>query len=213
MTSKGLKTVLVGIAGASGSGKTSLAHKIKKRLRSSDVIHMLSDHYYKDSSHLSMAQRNKRNYDHPDAIDFPMLIAHLKKLQKGHTIDQPVYDFSVHNRTVETVTVGPARVVLLDGILIFSVPELRELLDLKIYIETPLDMCFIRRLRRDVRKRGRTVESVIEQYLSTVRPMFMQFVDPSKAYADLIIAGEGSMDADTQEVVGLIKNIASQISY
>jgi uridine kinase len=204
MTNKGYKTVLVGIAGASGSGKTYLAHKIINRLKSSNVIHMLSDNYYKDSSHLTMAQRNKRNYDHRNAIDFPMLTAHLKKLKKGLAIDQPVYDFSVHNRTVETVTVGPAGVVLLDGILILAIPELRELLDLKIYIETPLDVCFIRRMRRDLHQRGRTVESVMEQYLRTVRPMFLQFVNPSKVYADVIIAGEGSMDEDTQTVVELV---------
>lgn len=204
MADKVNKTTLVGIAGASGSGKTFLTRKIEKRLQSEEVIHLLADHYYKDSSHLTIAQRNERNYDHPDAIDFPLLIAHLKELQKGHSIAQPLYDFSTHNRTKETMKVGPASAVLLDGVLIFAIPELRKILNLKIYVDTPLDICFIRRLRRDVRERGRTVESVVEQYLSTVRPMFLEFVHPSKTFADLVVVGQGSMDKDTQNIVTLI---------
>jgi len=117
-----------------------------------------------------------------------------------------VYDFSVHNRTEKTVNQGPASVVLLDGILIFAIPELRELLNLKIYVETPLDICFLRRLRRDVKERGRTMESIVEQYLSTVRPMFLEFVNPSRTYADLVVVGEGSMDNDTEKIVQLIDN-------
>lgn len=204
MTTKGNNAVLVGIAGASGSGKSTLARKLEQQLRSHRVIHLLSDNYYRDTSHLTLEQRNRRNYDHPDSIDIELLIDHLKELHKGNSIDQPVYDFSTHNRTSETVAIGPASIVLLDGILIFAVPQLREILDIKLYVETPLDICFIRRLQRDVRERGRSVESVVNQYLETVRPMFLEFVNPSKKFADMVIKGEGDMEGDTQKVLKLI---------
>ncbi len=208
MICKERTTALVGIAGASGSGKTFLAKKIKANLKAIKVLHLLADHYYKDKTHLSMEERAHCNYDHPDAIDFPLLIAHLRELQKGRSIAHPVYDFSIHNRTKKTISVGPAQIILLDGILIFALPELQEILDLKVYVDTPLDLCFIRRLQRDVRERGRTVDSIVEQYLTTVRPMFLQFVHPSKAYADLVVKGEGNMIADAQKIITLINKIS-----
>ena len=208
MNHKEQTTVLVGIAGASGSGKTFLTKKIAANLTSFKVLHLLADHYYKDKTHLSMEERARCNYDHPDAIDFPLLVTHLQELRQGRSISHPVYDFTIHNRTTKTITVGPAQVILLDGILIFALPELREILHLKVFVDTPLDLCYIRRLQRDVRERGRSVDSIVQQYLNTVRPMFLQFVQPSKIFADLIVKGEGKMIADAQKIITLINEIS-----
>jgi uridine kinase len=185
------KGILIGIAGASGSGKTLVAHTLYKQLGTEKVVNLQEDSYYKDLAHLPFEERVKFNFDHPDAFDHELLRKHISLLLKGKTIEHPVYDFTTHTRKKETRKVGPHEIVILEGILILAIPELRELMDIKIYIDTPADICFIRRLQRDIDERGRSVESVIKQYQETVRPMYMQFVEPSKRYADIIIPHGG----------------------
>ena len=185
------KGILIGIAGASGSGKTLVAHTLYKQLGTEKVVNLQEDSYYKDLVHLPFEERVKFNFDHPDAFDHELLRKHILLLLKGKTIEHPVYDFTTHTRKKETRKVGPHEIVILEGILILAIPELRELMDIKIYIDTPADICFIRRLQRDIDERGRSVESVIKQYQETVRPMYMQFVEPSKRYADIIIPHGG----------------------
>jgi uridine kinase len=185
------KGILIGIAGASGSGKTLVAHTLYKQLGTEKVVNLQEDSYYKDLAHLPFAERVKFNFDHPDAFDHELLRKHISLLLKRKTIEHPVYDFTTHTRKKETRKVGPHEIVILEGILILAIPELRELMDIKIYIDTPADICFIRRLQRDIDERGRSVDSVIKQYQETVRPMYMQFVEPSKRYADIIIPHGG----------------------
>jgi uridine kinase len=183
--------VLIGISGASGSGKTLVAHTLYDSLGSEKVVIIQEDAYYKDLSELSLEERTKINFDHPDAFDHSLLIQQVKELLNGRSIQHPVYDFTKHTRKPEYRTVGPHSIVILEGILILTIPELRELMDIKIFVDTPADICFIRRLERDIKDRGRTVESVIKQYQKTVRPMFMQFIEPFKRYADIIIPHGG----------------------
>jgi len=185
------KGILIGIAGASGSGKTLVAHTLYKQLGTEKVVNLQEDSYYKDLAHLPFEERVKFNFDHPDAFDHELLRKHISLLLKRKTIEHPVYDFTTHTRKKETRKVGPHEIVILEGILILAIPELRELMDIKIYIDTPADICFIRRLQRDIDERGRSVDSVIKQYQETVRPMYMQFVEPSKRYADIIIPHGG----------------------
>lgn len=188
MTHRG---ILIGIAGASGSGKTLVSKTLLEQLGSEKVAIIQEDSYYKDLSHLPIEERAKINFDHPDAFDHDLLFKHLIRLLKGEKIELPLYDFTIHSRRKETQVVGPHQIIILEGILLLAIPELRDLMDIKIYIDTPPDICFIRRLQRDIEERGRSVESVIEQYQKTVRPMYLQFVEPSKRYADLIIPHGG----------------------
>ncbi|RMD93343.1 MAG: uridine kinase [Calditrichaeota bacterium] len=183
--------ILIGIAGGSGSGKTLVAKNIFSELGSDKVVILCQDSYYKDLSHLPPDERHKQNFDHPDAIDSELLIEHVKALLRGETIQQPIYDFVTHTRKKETVTIGPHTIVVLEGILILYNPELRDLMDIKIYVETDPDVRVLRRLKRDILERGRTLESVIKQYEESVRPMHLQFVEPSKRYADIIIPEGG----------------------
>ncbi len=206
-TRKHEKVIIIGIAGASGSGKSFFAEKIKGALSDKRVLVLSQDFYYKERSDTALKDREHINYDHPGAIDFDLLIEHLKVLKKKKSILHPVYDFAVHNRKKEWVPAGPADIVLLDGILIYAVQALHSILDYKIYIDTPMDICFIRRLQRDTTIRGRTVDSVINQYLKTVRPMFLEFVLPGKKVADLVIIGQGSMNASLQHVLHEIKEL------
>ncbi len=184
------KAVLIGIAGPSGSGKTSVAARIVEGLGSDKAVIIQEDSYYKDLSHISYEERAARNFDHPDAFDHDLLAEHLLQLLNGKDISHPVYDYRLHTRSKETNTVGPCPLIILEGILIFTKAKLRELMDYRVFIDTPLDICFIRRLKRDVEERGRTVDSVIRQYTETVRPMYLQFVESSKRYADMLISGE-----------------------
>lgn len=186
--------LLIGMAGASGSGKTYFAENLKKALSSQKVYILSQDYYYKDRSDISIKERTKINYDHPDAIDFDLLEEHLILLKNGRAVQHPVYDFKIHNRTEKKVLVGPVDIILLDGILIYAVQRLLHLFDYKVYIDTPMDVCFIRRLQRDMQKRGRTTDSVIRQYLDTVRPMFLKFVLPSMSQAEYVIKGEGNVE-------------------
>ncbi|NOX37375.1 MAG: uridine kinase [Calditrichaeota bacterium] len=205
------KGMIIGIAGASGSGKTLVAHTLYDKLGSDKVVIIQEDSYYKDLSHLPFEERVKFNFDHPDAFDHDLLIEHLKKLREGESIEHPLYDYTTHSRRKETKRVGPHQIIIVEGILILAVPELRELLDIKIYIDTPADICFIRRLERDIKERGRTVENVIRQYLDTVRPMYLQFVEPSKRYADIIIPRGGKNIIAIDIVKSRIQDILAEI--
>lgn len=181
-----MKILTIGIAGGTGSGKSTLVDRICERF-GSDVCVVKHDNYYRRQDELSYEERCKLNYDHPDAFETDLFIEHLRTLKSGQPIECPVYDFTAYNRTGDTVLLKPARVILVEGILIFSVPELRDLMDIKIYVDTDADVRILRRVMRDVEVRGRSVRSVVEQYLSTVKPMHELFVEPSKRAADVII--------------------------
>ncbi len=185
------RSVIVGVAGGTGSGKTTIARTIYEELGPDKVAYIPHDAYYYDLSHLPPEDRAKRNYDHPDSLETSLLIAHLKQLREGKAVEIPVYDFATHTRRPETRRVEPRPIILVEGILIFVEPELRDLMDIKIYVDTDPDIRFIRRLVRDINERGRTMESVIRQYLETVRVMHLEFVEPSKRYADIIIPEGG----------------------
>ena len=193
--------LIIGIAGPSGSGKSFLAERILDALPDRSGAILSQDHYYRERSDLTLAARQNINYDHPDALEFSLLSAHLRQLRQGRRITHPLYDFSQHNRRAESGALVPHDYILVDGILLFAIPELLPLFDLKVYVDTPLDICFIRRLRRDVQERGRTVASVIDQYLHSVRPMFQQFVAPSRGNADVIVPGDGAMGQEVQSVL------------
>ena len=201
-----LNPVIIGIAGGTGSGKSTLAENIRKEF--ADNISMLShDYYYKSYSELSFDERKKLNYDHPDAFDTDLLIKHLKALKAGETIDRPVYSFVDQTREKQTVKVVPKKVILLDGILVFENKELRDMMDIKIYVDADADIRFIRRLLRDVKERGRSLDSVVEQYRNTVKPMHEQFVEPSKKYADIIVPGGGHNRVALNMIIEKIRSI------
>jgi uridine kinase len=182
--------IVIGIAGGTGSGKSTMIRKIKQKF--SDEITILShDFYYKRHDDITFEDRKKLNYDHPDAFDTDLMIEHIKQLKKWKSIRRPVYDFTIHNRIDKTVLVRPSKVVVVEGILIFENRELTDLFDIKVFIDTDADVRIIRRILRDVRERGRTLESVINQYLTTVKMMHEQFVEPSKKYADIIVPEGG----------------------
>ena len=197
--------VVVGVAGGSGSGKTTLVEAILDGMGAASVVRLEQDSYYRDRPELSLEERAGINYDHPDALDNPLLAAHVRRLLRGEAIEKPLYDFTTHARRPETERAAPSSVVLVDGILVLENAELRELMDLKLYVDTDPDVRFIRRLARDIRERGRTLDSVVAQYLATVRPMHLQFVEPSKRYADVIIPEGGLNEAATQMVVARLR--------
>src|SRR5437763_5477549 len=183
--------MIIGISGGTGSGKTTVANRILESVSTDDVAFLQQDSYYRNIDQLPLDYRQRANFDHPDAIDTDLLVAHLRALRAGRAIDLPVYDFKHDRRLAETRRMEPKLIIILEGILIFAEPRLLAEMDIKVFVDTPDDIRFIRRLRRDVAERGRTVESVIEQYLATVRPMHMQFVEPSKRVADVIIPEGG----------------------
>lgn len=184
-------TILVGIAGASASGKSLLAETLVEELQSEHLCVISEDSYYKDQTHLSMDERIRTNYDHPESMDHDLMLEQMIKLKNGEEIDVPLYDYTQHNRLQDSRKVHPARVVIYEGILLFTNPAIRETFDLRFFMDTPLDICLIRRMKRDILSRGRDVDSVIKQYLETVRPMYMQFIEPSRQHADLIIPHGG----------------------
>ena len=186
-----MEPIIIGVAGGSGSGKTTVSQEILRRVGAERIVFIQHDSYYRDQSHLPMEQRVRLNYDHPDILETGLLVSHLRRLQAGQPVDMPLYDFTTHTRRNETRRVEPRRVILVEGILIFAEPALRKMFDVRIWVDTDADVRFIRRLRRDVAERGRTVESVIEQYEATVRAMHLEFAEPSKRYADLIIPQGG----------------------
>jgi uridine kinase len=185
------KTIIIGISGPSASGKSLLANTIVNELGSEHVVVISEDAYYKDNGDLPFAEREKINYDHPDSFDHALLCEHLRQLREGRSVEIPIYSHSKHQRTTETRTVGKHAIIILEGILLFSDLELREIMDIRIFMSTPLDVCLLRRLKRDVVERHRTVESVVHQYETTVRPMYLQFIEPSSRYADLIVPRGG----------------------
>lgn len=183
--------MIIGICGGTGSGKTTVANRILESVSASEVAFIQQDSYYRNLKDLPLDYRQAVNFDHPDALDNDLLVHHVKKLKAGGSVELPLYDFKTHTRLNETVLIDPKPIVIIEGILIFVDPRLLEQMDIKVFVDTPDDIRFIRRLRRDIAERGRTADSVIEQYLATVRPMHMQFVEPSKRYADVIIPEGG----------------------
>jgi uridine kinase len=192
--------IVIAIAGGTGSGKTTLTNEVLDKVGVEHIAVLPHDAYYKDLSHLPLEHRTQINFDHPNSLETDLLIQHIKQLKKGNPIELPIYDFKVHTRTVQTIRIEPKSIVLVEGILIFAEPELRELFDIKIFVDTDADIRFIRRLQRDIAERGRTAESVVNQYLSTVRPMYLEFVEQSKRYADIIIP-EGGLNAVAMNMV------------
>jgi uridine kinase len=192
--------VIIGIAGGSGSGKTTVANVILERVGAHSIALLPHDAYYKDLQHLPPAQRTMVNFDHPDSLETELLVEHLQELRQWKAVQIPIYDFTTHSRTNKTQPVEPQPVILVDGILIFAEVSLREMFDVKIFVDTPADIRFIRRLQRDILERGRSVESVIQQYETTVRPMHLEFVEPSKRVADVIIP-EGGLNTVAMDMV------------
>lgn len=189
---------LIGLAGGTGSGKTTVANAIVKRVGEERIAILSHDSYYRDFVDLPKDILDRQNFDHPDSLESELLVRHLKALKQGMVVETPIYDFKVHRRSESSRRVEPRKLILVDGILIFAEPELRKLFDVKIYVDTDADVRLIRRLKRDIAERGRSVDSVVAQYESTVRPMHMEFVEPSKRYADLIIpeGGENTVALD-----------------
>jgi len=183
--------ILIGIAGGSGSGKTLVAKRIVKELGSDKVIIIQQDSYYNDLGNLTLEERKKQNFDHPNAFDQQLLIDQLKDLLAGKSINQPIYDYTIHSRKKETRRIGEHVIIVLEGILILHDPDLRRLMDIKVYVDTDDDVRLIRRIRRDVTERGRSLDSILDQYENSVRPMQLQFIEPTKRYADIIIPEGG----------------------
>ncbi len=206
MNKSGLKTPVIGIAGASGSGKSYFSEQLQRAWDPADSVHLSQDHYYCDHSNLSFEERCRINYDHPDSLDFALLIQHISALSDHTSISHPTYDFHTHQRTGQAERVGPASLVIVEGILIFSQPRLLDRLDYKIFIDTPLDFCLIRRLRRDTRERGRSIDSVLNQYVNTVRPMYYEYVLPSRVHADYTVAGDSDIGCSVEHVINVIKS-------
>jgi uridine kinase len=194
------RPITIGVAGGTGSGKTTIAEEILKRVGADRIAYIQHDSYYFNIGHLPLDSRNLPNFDHPDSLETNLLIEHLKLLQSGQPADVPVYDFTTYSRTSQMRRVEPQPVILIEGLLIFAEKKLREMFNVKIFVDTDNDLRFIRRLKRDIAERGRSMESVIDQYLNTVRPMHLEFVEPSKRYADVIIP-EGGFNAVALDMV------------
>jgi uridine kinase len=196
---------IVGIAGGSGSGKSTVARHVARALHAESVAFIDMDAYYVNFAHLSFDERRKVNWDHPDAFDWPLLISHLERLAAGESIEKPVYDFVTHARSGTTVDVQAARVIVVDGILLFTDQRVRDLCDVKIFVDADADLRLIRRIRRDTTKRGRPLDEVIEQYLTTVQPMHLEFVEPTKRYADVIVPRGGQNAVAVDMIVSNIQ--------
>lgn len=201
-----MKTIVIGIAGGTGSGKTTLAKKLCEAFGKDEVSLLSHDSYYKRHDDLTYEERCTLNYDHPDSFDTDLMVAHIQQLKAGQAVDIPVYDFTVHNRSEEVAHVVPAPVLIVEGILIYAYPELTELMDLKVYVDTDADVRILRRILRDVKRRGRSLDSVVGQYLTTVKPMHEQFVEPSKRKADLIVPEGGRNQAAVDMLLKWIEN-------
>ncbi|GGJ66882.1 uridine kinase [Anoxybacillus voinovskiensis] len=209
----GKKPVVIGVAGGSGSGKTSVVKAIYEHFQGHSILMLEQDYYYKDQSHLPFEERLKTNYDHPLAFDNDLLIEHLHKLLNYEPIEKPVYDYTLHTRANEVIYVEPKDVIILEGILVLEDERLRNLMDIKVYVDTDADIRIIRRLIRDINERGRTLESVIEQYVNVVRPMHNQFIEPTKRYADIIIPEGGHNYVAIDLMVTKIRTILEQKSF
>jgi uridine kinase len=206
-----MRPIIIGVAGGTGSGKTTVTETILRRVGEERIAFIPHDAYYRDLKHLTPDLRKRVNFDHPDSLETDLLVEHLRLWRRGQAIEVPIYDFTTHTRTRETRRVEPQRVAIVEGILVFAEPKLREMFDVKLYVDTNADIRFIRRLRRDIAERGRTTESVVEQYLTTVRPMHLEFVEPSKRYADVIIPEGGFNQVAMDMVVTRIERLLSQV--
>ena len=205
-----MKPIVLGVAGGSGSGKTTVVRGIMRQLGAGDVAVIHHDSYYRDTSHLTLEARLRINYDHPDSLDTDLLVQHVEDLRDGKPVEVPVYDFARFARESGTTTVPPRRAIIVEGILIFTDAELRRLMDVKVFVDADDDTRFIRRLQRDISERGRTVTSVIDQYLGTVKPMHLEFVEPSKRYADIIIPLGGHNTVAIDMLLTLIRSLAAR---
>lgn len=205
-----ISPLVIGIAGGSGSGKTTAADIILKRVGRNRIAYLQHDSYYRELTGLPINQRREVNFDHPDSLESDLMMQHILALKNWEAIEVPVYDFTTHSRTGQTIHVEPKHVILVEGILIFAEPILRSLFDVKIFVDTDPDIRFIRRLKRDIEERGRTTEMVVKQYLNTVRPMHLDFVEPSKRYADVIIPEGGLNEVAMEMVIARIESLLTQ---
>jgi uridine kinase len=203
------RPLVVGIAGGTGSGKTTVAHKLAAAMPPDRCISIEHDAYYRDQSHLSFEERTRINYDHPSSLESSLLAHHLAELRASRAVDIPIYDFATHTRCVETRRVVPAKLVIVEGILVFAEPALRELMDIKIFVDTDADIRLMRRIRRDLEQRGRSFQSVRDQYYATVRPMHLEHVEPSKRWADLIVPEGGDNKVALDVLLGRLWRMAS----
>ena len=201
------ETIIIGIAGGTASGKTTVVKKIMKSFKNKNVGHIDLDSYYKDFSTLTPEERNDINFDHPGSLDFSLLAKHLKQLKEWQPIEKPIYDFATHLRQKETTTVYPTRILIIEGILVFVDKKLRKLMDMKIFVDTPDDIRILRRIERDIKERGRDFESIKNQYLTTVRPMHLEFIESTKHYADIIIPSGGQNMAAINMIIGGINDL------
>lgn len=204
--------LIIGIAGGSGSGKTTLAELILEHIGKDKIAFLPHDAYYRDQDHLPYEERVKVNYDHPDSLETELLIRHIQDLEEGKPIELPVYDFTIHSRKHETITIEPRSIILVEGILIFYEKKLRKLFDVKLFVDADPDIRFIRRLTRDITERGRSVDSVINQYQATVRPMYLEFVEASKRYADIIIPEGGRNSVALEMVIARLESMLGEES-
>jgi uridine kinase len=199
------KPLVIGVAGGSGSGKTTVVNYLCEEFSKDNILRIEHDSYYRELEHLPFEERVKQNFDHPASLETELMIRHIQALMEGYPVEVPVYDFELHTRKDETITATPSEVILIDGILIFSEPDLRNLMDVKIFVDTDDDVRLLRRLQRDIEERGRSVESVLKQYEKFVRPMHLEFVEPSKRYADIIIPRGGKNKVALEMVTALIR--------
>ncbi|HNY08398.1 MAG TPA: uridine kinase [Tenuifilaceae bacterium] len=197
--------LIVGIAGGTGSGKTTVVNRIIDLLPKGEVVVLPQDAYYRDSSHLPLEQRQEINFDHPDSIEFELLVEHVKLLKEGKAVEQPIYSYLTCTRAKETITIKPRHVVIIEGILIFTCPELRNLLDIKVFVDADADDRLSRVIARDIVERGRSVNKVLDRYEKTVKPMHLQFIEPSKRYADIIIPGGGENQVGIEVLISIIE--------
>ncbi len=204
------RPVIIAVAGGSASGKTTVVEEVISKLKKEFVVVIMHDDYYKEHNHLSLEERKMVNYDHPDSIDNELFLKHVNKLLKGEEINKPIYDFNTYSRLEKTEKITPKKVIILEGILVLTDKRIRELADIKLYVDLDSDMRFIRRMERDIKERGRTVESVVDQYLKTVKPMYHQFVEPTKRYADVIIPNDHKHDVAVDIIVSKINTILGE---
>lgn len=207
-----MKPIIIGVAGGTASGKTTVSEAILERVGRQHIAYLEHDSYYRDLGHLPLEERARLNFDHPEALETELLVEHLRRLQAGQPVDVPVYDFATYTRTGQSRRVEPRPVILVEGILIFVDRELRDMMDVKLYVDTDADLRLIRRLQRDTGERGRTLESVIRQYVETVRPMHLEFVEPSKRYADIIIPSGGFNATAIEMIVARIQSLLASSS-
>jgi uridine kinase len=205
-------TMIIGITGPTASGKSLLANTIANELGSDQVVVISEDSYYRDQSHMPFEERVKTNYDHPDAFEHDLLVQHLRQLQAGESAEVPTYDFTEHVRSDKTKHVGPHHIIVLEGILLFSERELRNMMDIRIFMDTALDVCVLRRMRRDIVERKRSMESVMEQYEQTVRPMYLRFTEPTKRYADIIVPRGGENRIAIDMIQAKMRELLAQVA-